>query len=287
MAQNNQELQTLYSELINRMKQGVEMHEQLADYYAFLNLPGYQKCHEYQMLCELLTYRKAKDMYMKEYNQLVQPTYMVSGMLSNMANMANNNQNNNQNNNNQNGMNNNNMNNNTNGMTSMANVGKNYANNVIPTTWYNYTRYDVDQGTKRNAVKDGFKKWIEYEKETRQYLSQMAQRLEQMNEREAARKLDHLIEHVEKEIATAENKMMNLESTGYDMAYILQQQDELKRHYADKIRTMNEKNSQFRRRGEGNYANYNFNDDDEDEDEEEFGYYPRYNRRGNDYRYYR
>ena len=56
---------------------------------------------------------------------------------------------------------------------------------------------------------------------------------------------------------------------------------------ADKIRTMNEKNSQFRRRGEGNYANYNFNDDDEDEDEEEFGYYPRYNRRGNDYRYYR
>lgn len=277
MAQNNQELQTLYSELINRMKQGVEMHEQLADYYAFLNLPGYQKCHEYQMLCELLTYRKAKDMYMKEYNQLVQPTYMVSGMLSNMANMANNN-NNNQNNNNQNNQ--NNMNNMSN-MTSMMNSGKNYANNVIPTNWYSYTRYDVDQGTKRTAVKDGFKKWLEYEKETRQYLSQMAQRLEQMNEREAARKLDHLIEHVEKEIATAEDKMMNLESTGYDMNYILQQQEELKRHYADKIRKMNEKNVQFRRRGDGNYANYNFYDDDEDEEEED-----NYNMR-NYRRYYR
>lgn len=277
MAQNNQELQTLYSELINRMKQGVEMHEQLADYYAFLNLPGYQKCHEYQMLCELLTYRKAKDMYMKEYNQLVQPTYMVSGMLSNMANMANNN-NNNQNNNNQNNQ--NNMNNMSN-MTSMANSGKNYANNVIPTNWYNYTRYDVDQGTKRTAVKDGFKKWLEYEKETRQYLSQMAQRLEQMNEREAARKLDHLIEHVEKEIATAEDKMMNLESTGYDMNYILQQQEELKRHYSDKIRKMNEKNVQFRRRGDGNYANYSFYDDDEDEEEED-----NYNMR-NYRRYYR
>ena len=277
MAQNNQELQTLYSELINRMKQGVEMHEQLADYYAFLNLPGYQKCHEYQMLCELLTYRKAKDMYMKEYNQLVQPTYMVSGMLSNMSNMANNN-NNNQNNNNQNNQ--NNMNNMSN-MTSMMNSGKNYANNVIPTNWYSYTRYDVDQGTKRTAVKDGFKKWLEYEKETRQYLSQMAQRLEQMNEREAARKLDHLIEHVEKEIATAEDKMMNLESTGYDMNYILQQQEELKRHYADKIRKMNEKNVQFRRRGDGNYANYSFYDDDEDEEEED-----NYNMR-NYRRYYR
>lgn len=268
MAQNNQELQTLYSELINRMKQGVEMHEQLADYYAFLNLPGYQKCHEYQMLCELLTYRKAKDMYMKEYNQLVQPTYMVSGMLSNMSNMANNN-NNNQNNNNQNNQ--NNMNNMTN-MSSMMNSGKNYANNVIPANWYNYTRYDVDQSTKRTAVKDGFKKWLEYEKETRQYLSQMAQRLEQMNEREAARKLDHLIEHVEKEIATAEDKMMNLESTGYDMNYILQQQEELKRHYADKIRKMNEKNVQFRRRGDGNYANYSFYDDDEDEEEDNYTY---------------
>lgn len=280
MAQTNQELQTLYSELINRMKQGVEMHEQLADYYAFLNLPGYQKCHEYQMLCELLTYRKAKDMYMKEYNQLVQPTYMVSGMLSNMTNMANNNNNNNNNNGNSNQMNTN-MNNN---MTSMANSGKNYANNIIPANWYNYTRYDVDAGTKRTAVKDGFKKWLEYEKETRQYLSQMAQRLEQMNEREAARKLDHLIEHVEKEIQTAENKMMNLESTGYDMNYILQQQEELKQHYADKIRKMNDKNSQFRRRGEGNYANYNF--DEDDDDDEEFNY-ERNDYRRNSRRYYR
>lgn len=270
MAQTNQELQMLYSELINRMKQGVEMHEQLADYYAFLNLPGYQKCHEYQMLCELLTYRKAKDMYMKEYNQFVLPAYMVNNTLTNMAN----NNNNNGGNNNGNGMNN---------MT--MNGNKDYAHNVIPTNWYNYTRYDVDQGTKRTAVKDGFKKWLDYEKETRQYLSQMAQRLEQMGEREAARKLDHLIEHVEKEISTAENKMMNLESTGYDMNYILQQQEELQRHYADKIRTMNEKNMQFRRRGEGNYANYNFTDDDDCDEEEEFMYARGMGRGGRRYGY--
>lgn len=271
MAQANPELQALYSELINRMKQGVEMHEQLADYYAFLNLPGYQKCHEYQMLCELLTYRKAKDMYLKEYNKLVQPSFANNGSMNNMANNGGGNSG-------------------GNGNSNMSMIGngynRNYAEEIIPQNWYNYTRYDVDQGTKRTAVKDGFKKWIDYEKETRQYLSQMAQRLEQMNEREAARKLDHLIEHVEKEIATAENKMMNLESTGYDMAYILQQQDELKRHYADKIRTMNEKNSQFRRRGEGNYANYNFTDDDDDCEDEDFDYYNR-NYMRNYRRYYR
>lgn len=263
MAQVSQELQTLYSELINRMKQGVEMHEQLADYYSFLNLPGYQKCHEYQMLCELLTYRKAKDQYLKEYNQLVQPSYMANNTLTNMSNNGGNN----------NGTNSNNNTNNMNNMGNMMNNNRNYANNIIPANWYNYTRYDVDSGTKRSAVKEGFKKWLDYEKETKQYLSRMAQYLEQNNEREAAKKLDHLIEHVEKEIETAEDKMMNLESTGYDMNYILQQQEELQQHYANKIKKMNEKNSQFRRRGSGNYANYNFNDDDDDDDDdEEFNY---------------
>ena len=209
MAQANQELQQLYSELTNRMKQGVEMHEQLADYYNFLNLPGYQKCHEYQMLCELLTYRKAKDMYMKEYNQLVQPNYL-SGLL-NMGNNMSNNNNNSQN-------------------------GVNYAENVIPQNWYKYTRYDVDQGTKRNGVKEGFKKWLDYERDTKQFLTQMSDKLNQIGEREAARRLDYLIDHVEKE-----------------------------EKYAEKIRNINMKDFQHRMRGNGNYANYNLSEDDEDD----------------------
>ncbi len=258
MAQASQELQQLYSELIDRMKQGVEMHEQLADYYGFLNLPGYQKCHEYQMLCELLTYRKAKDAYMKEYNQLIP----INNMMNGMANMAANN-----------------------GMNNMNNNGNNNGNynyrEVIPQTWYKYTRYDVDSGTKRTAVKDGFKKWVEYEKETKQFLTNMVQRLEQQNDRESARKLDYLIDHVQKEIETAEEKMMALENSGYDMNYILQQQEPLKMKYAEKIRKMNMKEDQFRRRGMGNYANYSDHEDDDDDDEFTY-HYPWYDnyRRG-------
>lgn len=254
MAQATQELQALYSELINRMKQGVEMHEQLADYYGFLNLSGYQKCHEYQMLCELLTYRKAKDMYMREYNQLVQPASMMSNMnngMTNMTNMANS------------GNNSNNGNNSSNNYNT-GNYNANYNNyaNIIPQNWYTHTRYDVDASTKRNAVRDGFKRWIEYEKETKQFLENMVQRLEQANAREASRKLDYLIDHVEKEIEHAEEKMMALENSGYDMNYILQQQEPLKAKYADKIRELNMKDYQYRRRGAGNYANYNYDDDD-------------------------
>ena len=241
MAQPNQELQSLYGELINKMKQGVEMHEQLADYYNFLNLPGYQKLHEYQMLCELLTYRKAKDMYMKEYNQLVQPNYM-----SNLLNM------------------NNNMGQNNNMNPSPSNSG-NYAENVIPQNWYKYTRYDVDSGTKRNGVKEGFQKWLGYEKDTKQFLTQMEDKLHQMGEHEAARKLDYLIDHVCKEIESAEEKMISLESGGYDMNYILQTQENMKDKYQEKIRNINMKDFQYRQRGNGNYANYNMSEDDDDD----------------------
>ena len=266
MAQATQELQALYSELINRMKQGVEMHEQLADYYGFLNLPGYQKCHEYQMLCELLTYRKAKHDYMREFNQLVPMVNMM-----NMTNMTNNGSN---------------MSNSNNNGTSMPNTNStynpNYNNyaNVIPQNWYAHTRYDVDASTKRNAVRDGFKRWIDYEKETKQYLENMMQRLEKIEGgREAARKLDYLIDHVEKEIEHAEEKMMSLENSGYDMNYILQQQEGLKAKYADKIRELNMKDYQYRRRGAGNYANYNFDDDDDCDYE-----YRNYRRRPSMYR---
>ena len=258
MAQQvNQEVQQLYSELINRMKQGVEMHEQLADYYGFLNLPGYQKCHEYQMLCELLTYRKAKDMYMKEYNQLVQPLSMLNGM-TNLSNM------------------------NNNGNNGNTNTNMNY-NNVIPNQWYGHSRYEVDAGTKRNAVRDGFKRWVDYENDTKQFLINMSQQLEQKNEREAARKLDYLIDHVEQEIEHGEETLMSLENSGYDMNYILQQQEPLKAKYADKIRKLNITDYHYRRRGSGNYANYNYDDDDDD-----YSYrYSRYGMPEPDYRRYR
>lgn len=273
MAQMTQELQTLYSELINRMKQGVEMHEQLADYYGFLNLPGYQKCHEYQMLCELLTYRKAKDMYMREYNQLVQPASMMNNM-NTMANMANN------------GGNSNAGNSNNNAGNYASNYNANYNNyaNIIPQNWYARTRYDVDAGTKRTAVRDGFKRWIDYEKETKEFLMNMAERLEKANQREASRKLDYLIDHVEKEIEHAEEKMMALENSGYDMNYILQQQEGLKAKYADKIRELNMKDYQYRRRGAGNYANYN-NDDDEGEEDYEYARRNYARRRASRYEY--
>lgn len=263
MAQNNPEVQKISSELLTRMRQGVDMHEQLADYYNFLNLPGYQKLHEYQMLCELLTYQKAKEEFMKEYNQLVPIDYRNN----NYANYGNN------------GMNNNSMNNMANNGSNNGGNNSNYTNmaqytyNVIPQQWYGHTRYDVDASTKRTAVRDAMKRWVDYEKEEKKFYNEMAKKLEEMGEREAARKMDFLIDHVNKEIEDGEKKMMNLENAGYDMNYILNQQQELQHKYAKKVEGLTSKNYQYRQRGSGNYANYNMSEyDDDDDDDEEYNY---------------
>lgn len=286
MAQLTQEVQQLYSSLMDRMRQGTEMHEKLADYYNFLNLPGYQKCHEYHMLCELLTYQKAKDEYMKEFGQLVQPNYMNNNytMMNNQNGQNNQNAQNNQGMTNMTNTNTNNSHDTYNKLVSMMSNNQNYAQNVIPQTWYKYTRYAVDTGTKRQGVKDGFTKWLNYEKETKEFLTEMAKYLEQIGEREASRKLDHLIEDVEKEIEHCEKKMIDLENTGYDMNYILQEQEPLKAKYAEKIRKLNMRDYQYRKRGMGNYANYNY---DDEEDMPHYNYRRDYMGRPSDYeRYY-
>ena len=38
---------------------------------------------------------------------------------------------------------------------------------VIPESWYMYTRQDVDASTRRNAVQSGAKKWVAWESETK------------------------------------------------------------------------------------------------------------------------
>lgn len=39
---------------------------------------------------------------------------------------------------------------------------------IIPSSWYKYSRQDVDNGTKKNAVKNGLTLWREWETETKE-----------------------------------------------------------------------------------------------------------------------
>lgn len=61
----------LFSELSVHMIKGMMLHEQMANYYHFLGLEGYKKCHEYHYISESLTFRKLNCFYVEQYNKLI------------------------------------------------------------------------------------------------------------------------------------------------------------------------------------------------------------------------
>lgn len=65
------ELQETMDKLASHMVSGMMFHEQMAEYYLFLNLEGYAKCHEYHFLDETCNYRKFCKFYTKHFQRLI------------------------------------------------------------------------------------------------------------------------------------------------------------------------------------------------------------------------
>ena len=62
----------IYTEISTHMLNGVMIHESMANYYDFLGLKGYSKCHEYHYLSELNEQRKINSYYINHYNKLIE-----------------------------------------------------------------------------------------------------------------------------------------------------------------------------------------------------------------------
>lgn len=65
------ELKEIYSTLSAHMIQGMMAHDQLANYYDFLGLKGYKRCHEYHFLKETLGYRSLNRYFINHHNMLI------------------------------------------------------------------------------------------------------------------------------------------------------------------------------------------------------------------------
>lgn len=48
------------------------IHEQMSDYYDFLNLHGFKRCHEYHAKCEMKNMRKLHRYYLNHFNKLIE-----------------------------------------------------------------------------------------------------------------------------------------------------------------------------------------------------------------------
>lgn len=106
---------------------------------------------------------------------------------------------------------------------------------VIPDSWYKYTRQEVDSGTKRSSVKTGIEKWVDWEKKTKKLYQDMYKELMEMGEVAAAEKIMCYVKDVDCELKCAERKHINLESIGYDLSTIVYEQEEFHEKYRKKL----------------------------------------------------
>ena len=109
---------------------------------------------------------------------------------------------------------------------------------IIPTSWYKHTQFDVDIGTKRGAIRDLMKQWVEWEKATKELMQTLYKELCDLGEVAAAKEIEKYIRDVSEELAGAEKKWLKLETIGYDIGLIMDEQESLYKKYSNKIKNL-------------------------------------------------
>jgi len=75
-------VEEIFKELIEHNLKGVMIHDELANYYDFLGLPGYKRCHEYHAMMETHSYRELMHYYISRYNKfLPEPKVEPDGII--------------------------------------------------------------------------------------------------------------------------------------------------------------------------------------------------------------
>lgn len=180
------ELKEIYSSIVSHMIKGMMIHAQFADYYDFLGLQGYKRCHEYHFLQESCAYRGISRYFINHHNMLI-PDERIENP------------------------------------------------NIIPESWFSHTRDDVDSATKKNAIKSGLTKWVEWERETKDLYQRMYKELMEIGEVASACKVKELVYDVDCELKKAERYWLNKEAMGYDMPTIISEQKSKHDKYKKKM----------------------------------------------------
>lgn len=165
----------IYTKLTSHVLKGMMIHEEMANYYDFLGLEGYKRCHEYHFIKEMMSYRSLCRYFINHHNMLI-PESLVE------------------------------------------------VPEIIPESWYMHTRQDVDTATRKNAVKIGLTKWVEWERDTKKFYQEMHIELVALGEVASAMFIENLIDDVDRELKDAERYWINKEAMGYDMTAIVGEQ---------------------------------------------------------------
>ena len=109
---------------------------------------------------------------------------------------------------------------------------------IIPASWYKYTQFDVDIGTKRGAIRDFMKQWVEWERATKELMQTLHKELCDLGEVAAAKEIEKYVCDVSEELVGAEKKWLKLEAIGYDIGLIMDEQESLYKKYSNKIKNL-------------------------------------------------
>ena len=95
---------------------------------------------------------------------------------------------------------------------------------VIPDSWIQYARQDVDLKTRRQSIQQGLDKWVKWERETYETYQEIYGQLCEIHEYDAAMQIKKLIKDVHEELCTIEQYQLNKIATNYDMVEIINEQ---------------------------------------------------------------
>ena len=107
---------------------------------------------------------------------------------------------------------------------------------LIPDSWYQYTRHDVNIPTRKSAIQIGFEKWVNWEKSTKKLYESLYQELVQLGEISAAKELAKYIQDVDYELAKAYQKHLELAAMDYDITQVVAEQEKKKKEYKKKMK---------------------------------------------------
>ena len=107
---------------------------------------------------------------------------------------------------------------------------------IVPSDWYSYTRQNVNDSVRKTSVEAGFKKWVDWEKKTKQMYQQYYNELVALGEYAAAEELKKYVVDVSEELADAEQKELTLKADNYNMSDIITEQYYLYDKYKEKMK---------------------------------------------------
>lgn len=161
-------VEEIFTKISEHMTNALMTHDQFANYYRFLGLPGYADCHTHRFMDETESYIALNKHFINHHNKLIPEAKFDN-------------------------------------------------KSVIPTSWYQYRRQDVDNNTRKSAVRDGLTAWVEWERATVLLYQSMYKELMDMGEVLDAHFVMGLAKDTSKELKKAEQYHLNKVMCDYDL----------------------------------------------------------------------